>query len=236
MYENRRTGLLFVLPFLLGVLGFKLFPFVASLALSMTQFDVMSPPEFVGLENYRVLATQDPTFRQSLKVTLLFVVLAVPLRVAFALGIAQVLNFRLRGVSFFRAAFYLPSILGGSIAVAVLWRFIFSQNGLVNIALAKIGVAPVMWLADERYSIWTIVTLFTWQFGFIDGGVSGRAAEHSKVAVRSGRHGRRLQIPAVLAHHRAAADAGDLLQPDHAAGARLPGVQRALHGDRRRGR
>ena len=165
MYENRRTGLLFVLPFLLGVLGFKLFPFVASLALSMTQFDVMSPPEFVGLENYRVLATQDPTFRQSLKVTLLFVVLAVPLRVAFALGIAQVLNFRLRGVSFFRAAFYLPSILGGSIAVAVLWRFIFSQNGLVNIALAKIGVAPVMWLADERYSIWTIVTLFTWQFG-----------------------------------------------------------------------
>ncbi|HNW63147.1 MAG TPA: sugar ABC transporter permease [Piscinibacter sp.] len=165
MYENRRTGLLFVLPFLLGVLGFKLFPFVASLALSMTQFDVMSPPEFVGLENYRVLATQDPTFRQSLKVTLLFVVLAVPLRVAFALAIAQVLNFRLRGVSFFRAAFYLPSILGGSIAVAVLWRFIFSQNGLVNIALAKIGVAPVMWLADERYSIWTIVTLFTWQFG-----------------------------------------------------------------------
>jgi len=165
MYENRRTGLLFVLPFLLGVLGFKLFPFVASLALSMTQFDVMSPPEFVGLENYRVLATQDPTFRQSLKVTLLFVVLAVPPRVAFALAIAQVLNFRLRGVSFFRAAFYLPSILGGSIAVAVLWRFIFSQNGLVNIALAKIGVAPVMWLADERYSIWTIVTLFTWQFG-----------------------------------------------------------------------
>ncbi|MBK7529476.1 sugar ABC transporter permease [Piscinibacter sp.] len=165
MYENRRTGLLFVLPFLLGVLGFKLFPFVASLALSMTQFDVMSPPEFVGLENYRVLATQDPTFRQSLKVTLLFVVLAVPLRVAFALAIAQVLNFRLRGVSFFRAAFYLPSILGGSIAVAVLWRFIFSQNGLVNIALAKIGIAPIMWLADERYSIWTIVALFTWQFG-----------------------------------------------------------------------
>lgn len=165
MYENRRTGLLFVLPFLLGVLSFKLFPFVASLALSLTQFDVMSPPEFVGLENYRVLATQDPTFRQSLKVTLLFVVLAVPLRVAFALAIAQVLNFRLRGVSFFRAAFYLPSILGGSIAVAVLWRFIFSHNGLVNIALAKIGIAPVMWLADERYSIWTIVTLFTWQFG-----------------------------------------------------------------------
>jgi oligogalacturonide transport system permease protein len=165
MYENKRIGFLFVLPFVLGVLGFKLFPFVMSFALSMTQFDVLSPPEFIGLANYRVLATQDPTFRQSLKVTLVFVVLAVPLRVGFALFIAHVLNFRLRGIAFFRSAFYLPSILGGSIAVAVLWRFIFSQHGLVNIALAKLGIAPIMWLADEHYSMWTIVTLFTWQFG-----------------------------------------------------------------------
>jgi oligogalacturonide transport system permease protein len=165
MYENKRIGFLFVLPFVLGVLGFKLFPFVMSFALSLTQFDVLSPPEFIGLDNYRVLATQDPTFRQSLQVTLLFVVLAVPLRVGFALFIAHVLNFRLRGIGFFRSAFYLPSILGGSIAVAVLWRFIFSQHGLVNIALAKLGIAPIMWLADEHYSMWTIVTLFTWQFG-----------------------------------------------------------------------
>lgn len=165
MYENKRLGLLFVLPFLLGVLGFKLFPFVMSLALSLTQFDVLSPPEFIGLENYRVLATQDPTFRRSLSVTLLFVALAVPLRVGFALFIAHVLNFKLRGIGFFRAAFYLPSILGGSIAVAVLWRFLFSQHGLVNLALGKIGIGPIPWLADEHYSIWTIVTLFTWQFG-----------------------------------------------------------------------
>jgi oligogalacturonide transport system permease protein len=165
MYENKRLGLLFVLPFLLGVLGFKLFPFLMSFALSLTHYDVLSPPEFVGLENYRVLATQDPTFRRSLSVTLLFVALAVPLRVGFALFIAHVLNFKLRGIGFFRAAFYLPSILGGSIAVAVLWRFIFARNGLVNIALMKLGFEPVLWLADEHYSIWTIVLLFTWQFG-----------------------------------------------------------------------
>lgn len=165
MYENKRLGLLFVLPFLLGVLGFKLFPFLMSFALSLTHYDVLSPPEFVGLENYRVLATQDPTFRRSLSVTLLFVALAVPLRVGFALFIAHVLNFKLRGIGFFRAAFYLPSILGGSIAVAVLWRFLFSQHGLVNLALGKIGIGPIPWLADEHYSIWTIVTLFTWQFG-----------------------------------------------------------------------
>lgn len=165
MYENRRLGLLFVLPFLLGVLLFKLFPFVMSFALSFTQYDLMEPPTYVGLDNYREMLSDDPLFRKSLGVTLLFAVLAVPLRVGFALFIAHVLNFKLRGINFFRSAFYLPSILGGSIAVAVLWRFIFARNGLVNIALMKLGFEPVLWLADEHYSIWTIVLLFTWQFG-----------------------------------------------------------------------
>jgi oligogalacturonide transport system permease protein len=165
MYENRRLGLLFVLPFLLGVLLFKLFPFVMSFALSFTQYDLMEPPVFVGLDNYKEMLADDPLFRKSLGVTLLFTVLAVPLRVGFALVIAHVLNFKLRGINFFRSAFYLPSILGGSIAVAVLWRFIFARNGLVNIALMKLGFEPVLWLADEHYSIWTIVLLFTWQFG-----------------------------------------------------------------------
>ena len=165
MYENRRLGLLFVLPFLLGVLLFKLFPFVMSFALSFTQYDLMEPPVFVGLDNYREMLSDDPLFRKSLGVTLLFTFLAVPLRVGFALFIAHVLNFKLRGINFFRSAFYLPSILGGSIAVAVLWRFIFARNGLVNIALMKLGFEPVLWLADEHYSIWTIVLLFTWQFG-----------------------------------------------------------------------
>ena len=165
MYENKRLGFLFVLPFVLGVLGFKLFPFVMSFALSFTQYDVFSPPEFVGAANYVEIATGDKMFRKSLGVTLWFVILAVPLRVGFALFIAHVLNFKLRGIAFFRSAFYLPSILGGSIAVAVLWRFIFSQHGLVNIVLGKLGIEPILWLADEHYSMWTIVTLFTWQFG-----------------------------------------------------------------------
>lgn len=165
MYENRKIGFLFVLPFVLGVLGFKLFPFVMSLALSLTEYDVFSPPQFIGAANYVEIAAKDQVFRQSLGVTLLFVALAVPLRVGFALFIAHVLNFKLRGINFFRSAFYLPSILGGSIAVAVLWRFIFSQRGLVNMVLAQVGIEPILWLADERWSIWTVVTLFTWQFG-----------------------------------------------------------------------
>lgn len=165
MYENKKLGFLFVLPFVLGVLLFKLFPFVMSFALSFTHYDAIDPPEFVGLDNYAELAFDDPLFRQSLGVTLWFALLAVPLRVGFALFIAHVLNFKLRGINFFRAAFYLPSILGGSIAVAVLWRFVFARNGLVNIILVKLGFEPIAWLADEHYSLWTIVLLFMWQFG-----------------------------------------------------------------------
>lgn len=164
MYENKRLGFMFVLPFVLGVLGFKLFPFVMSFALSFSQYDIINPPQFVGLENYQELA-KDPLFHKSLGVTIGFVALTVPMRLAFALFIAHVLNFKLRGINFFRSAFYLPSILGGSIAVSVLWRFIFSQNGLVNIVLGKFGIGPVLWLADEHYSLWTIVLLNTWQFG-----------------------------------------------------------------------
>ena len=156
---------MFALPFVLGILFFKLFPFIASFALSLTQYDLIDPPQFVGLENYRELAGNDPLFQQSLGVTLWFVALAVPLRVGFALLVAHVLNFKLRGINFFRAAFYIPSILGGSIAVAVLWRFIFAKHGLVNIALIQMGFEPVAWLADEHYSMVTIVLLFTWQFG-----------------------------------------------------------------------
>ena len=165
MYENKRLGFLFVLPFLLGILAFKLFPFVMSFALSFTRYDVMDPPVWVGLDNYHELFTDDPLFQRSLGVTLWFTVLAVPLRVGFALFIAHVLNFKLRGINFFRSAFYLPSILGGSIAVAVLWRFIFARNGLVNGVLGQFGIEPVAWLADETWSMWTVVLLFTWQFG-----------------------------------------------------------------------
>jgi len=165
MYENKRLGFMFVLPFVLGILFFKLFPFVASFALSLTQYDLIDPPQWVGLENYRDLATNDPLFTQSLGVTLSFVFLAVPLRVGFALLVAHVLNHKMRGINFFRAAFYIPSILGGSIAVAVLWRFIFAKHGLVNILLIQLGLEPVAWLADEHYSMLTIVLLFTWQFG-----------------------------------------------------------------------
>ena len=154
-----------VLPFLIGVICFKLFPFVMSFALSFSDYDLIDPPRYSGLTNYQELALHDPLFIKSLGVTLFFVAIAVPLRVGFALFVAHVLNFQLKGVNFFRAAFYIPSILGGSIAIAVLWKFIFSRHGLVNLLLSQLGIDPLPWLADEQLSIWTVLILFAWQFG-----------------------------------------------------------------------
>ncbi len=165
MYENRRIGFMYVLPFVIGVVLFKLFPFVMSFALSFTQYDLIEPPKYIGVENYREMFTTDKLFPKSLSVTLMFVVLTVPLRLAAALMVAQILNFKLRGINFFRSAFYLPSILGGSIAVSILWRFIFSRDGLINQIIVALGGTPILWLADEQYSLWTIVLLNVWQFG-----------------------------------------------------------------------
>jgi oligogalacturonide transport system permease protein len=151
MYENKRLGFLFVLPFVLGVLLFKLFPFAMSFALSFTQYDVMDPPVYVGLANYRELALDDPLFRKSLGVTLLFALLAVPLRVGPSPLVAHVLTSHAR-INFLPLGLLpAPSILGGSIATAVLWRFLFARNGLVNGVLGIFGIEPVPWLADEHY-------------------------------------------------------------------------------------
>jgi len=165
MYENRKVGLLFALPFILGVLLFNLFPFMASFAISFTEYEIISDPVWIGTENYAKIFTDDPLFLQSMTVTFAFVFLTVPLRLAFALFIAHVLNFKLIGINFFRSAYYLPSILGGSIAVSILWRFVFQQYGLVNMLLGLVGIEPLAWLSDQHYALWTIVLLNVWQFG-----------------------------------------------------------------------
>ncbi len=164
MYENRRMGFAFVLPWVLGLVLFQLFPFAMSFCLSFTEYDIISPPFYIGTENY-VEMYHDPLFWKSMGITFLFVLLAVPARLTFALFVAHVLNFKLKGINFFRTAFYLPSVLGGSVAVAVLWRILFSQNGLVNSVLDFVGIGGVPWLGSEDYSLWTIVFLHLWQFG-----------------------------------------------------------------------
>jgi oligogalacturonide transport system permease protein len=165
MYENKKVGFMFVLPFVIGLTTFKLFPFVMSFALSFTKYDIINEPVFTGLENFKEIFLNDKTFHKSFGVTVFFVFVAVPLRLIMALFVANVLNFKLRGINFFRTAYYLPSVLGGSIAVAILWRFIFAQHGLINVIIRKVGLEPIPWLGSEHTAIWTIVLLNVWQFG-----------------------------------------------------------------------
>lgn len=162
--ESRFLGLGYLTPYIFGLLVFTMIPFLASLYLSFTDYNLMSRPVWTGLENFRDLMS-DRTFKRSLNVTLLYVFLTVPIKLVFALFIAVILNYRLKAIGFFRTAFYVPSILGGSIAIAVLWRYIFADAGLVNLVLTSIGLDPVNWFGDPVNALFTITLLRTWQFG-----------------------------------------------------------------------
>lgn len=140
-------------------------PILASLALSFTDFDLLTPPSFVGLDNYARMLTDDPHFVNAVRVTLIYVVFSVPLTGAFALLVAVLLNRPMRGTGVYRAAYYLPSLLGGSVAVAILWRQIFGADGLINDALRYFGVVGPSWISTPQYAIYTLIVLHIWQFG-----------------------------------------------------------------------
>ena len=163
--QNRYTGLLYVLPWVIGFLIFQLYPFVMSLYYSFTNYNMIKAPVWVGLNNYIRIFTKDKYFFNSLRVTLLYVLMAVPMKLAFALLIAMVLNMKLRGINFFRTVYYLPSILGGSVAVSVMWRFLFAKNGMINQLLAILGINGPAWLGDPHWTLLTVSLLTVWQFG-----------------------------------------------------------------------
>lgn len=164
MKGKKFEGLLYITPWLIGLLVFTAYPFFASLFFSFTDYNLISSPNFIGFDNYRTMF-QTELFRKSFFITVRYVFITVPLKLAFALFIAYILNFKLRAVNFFRSAYYMPSILGGSVAIAVLWRFIFSDTGLVNMIIGFFGVDPISWLGNPQYSIFTISLLRVWQFG-----------------------------------------------------------------------
>ena len=159
------AGYLFLLPWLAGFFGLTLGPALASLYLSFTDFDLVRDPRWLGAANYVRIATADPKFTAAMRVTFLYVGLAVPLKLTFALAIAMLLNKGIRGLPIYRAMFYLPSLLGASVAIAVLWRQLFAGNGLVNQVLAPFGIEGPSWISNPDYSLYTLVALSVWQFG-----------------------------------------------------------------------
>jgi len=160
------AGYAFIGPWLLGFLAFVIAPILISLFLSFTRYDILSAPKWIGVANYVRLLTRDPKFWHSMGVTLLTVLVSVPLRLAFALVVAMLLNTRYRAVALYRALYYLPSLIGGSVAVAVMWRQLFGNEGAVNSLLALAGLpSRISWLGDPGLAIWTIILLLVWQFG-----------------------------------------------------------------------
>jgi len=159
------VGYAFISPWLIGFIGYILGPMIASLYLSFTDYDLLSSPTWIGAENYINLFTNDERFWTALKVTFVFVFISVPLKLAFALFVAMLFNKDYRGVGVYRTIYYVPSIIGGSVAVAVMWRELFGMNGPVNALLKLFGIQSSNWVANPDTALSTLILLVIWQFG-----------------------------------------------------------------------
>ncbi|WP_419872404.1 carbohydrate ABC transporter permease [Candidatus Pristimantibacillus sp. PTI5] len=156
---------LFLTPWLIGILVFSMIPILTSLYLSFTNYNFVSSPDWVGLKNYLTLFNQDPQYLQAIKVTFTYVLVAVPLELMFALALALLLNKGIRGLGVYRALYYIPSLIGGSVAIAILWQQVFGEHGIVNQVLGYVGIDMPSWVGSPDYAIWSIIFLKVWQFG-----------------------------------------------------------------------
>lgn len=164
--QNLWGGYLFIGPFIIGFLAFTIIPIIASLYFSFTSYDLFSAPQWIGFDNFKEMFTNDPRYLHSLKITFIYVFAGVPLRLAFALIVAMLLNTASRAVGLYRTLYYLPSLIGGSVAVAIMWRNIFGDEGIVNLALLSMGgIDPVRWFGDPTAALWMLIFLSVWQFG-----------------------------------------------------------------------
>ena len=163
--EQGYMGFILVLPWLIGFCIFKLYPFVSSLVYSFTDYDLFKGVQnVVGFQNY-IDAFTKPKNVKALQVTFTYAFMTVPLKLIFALFIAYILNFKIKGVGLFRTAYYVPSILGGSVAIAVLWKALFKNDGVVNTILTMLGFESINFLADKNWALFIICLLRVWQFG-----------------------------------------------------------------------
>ncbi|GAB7191470.1 sugar ABC transporter permease [Kineococcus sp. NUM-3379] len=160
------VGYGFLAPWLVGMVALTLGPMLYSLYLSFTRYGLLTPPEWIGLANYRLMAA-DPRFLSSVAVTLKYVGIAVPAILVASMLVAMVLNTGMRFLPFYRAAFYLPSLIGASVAVSVLWRQVFGGSGVLNAVLARFGIEGRSWIGDPGTAIYTLVLLSVWTFGSV---------------------------------------------------------------------
>ncbi|SKA10227.1 oligogalacturonide transport system permease protein [Pilibacter termitis] len=165
--KGKKIGFVYITPWLIGFAVLTIWPIVSSFYYAMTDYSlarVGQTPEFLGIENY-IKLFNDPSFIDSLKATFIYTIFTVPLQLGFALFVAFILNFKLKAINFYRTAYYIPSILGGNIAVGVLWRSMFQPQGLVNTFLGTFGIQPIEWLSTPTGAMIVLIILKVWQFG-----------------------------------------------------------------------
>jgi multiple sugar transport system permease protein len=162
----------FLVPWLLGFFVLTLYPMIYSLYLSFTNFNILQPPKWVGIRNFFIMFKgsaqfpRDERFLNSLFVTFRYVFISVPLKLVFALAVAMLMNQKLKLIPFYRTIYYIPTLLGGSVAIAVLWRRIFAGDGRLNLILkGAFQVDPPSWISNPKYALYTLILLAVWQFG-----------------------------------------------------------------------
>jgi multiple sugar transport system permease protein len=163
---EERAAYLFLLPWLIGLVVFLIGPIVASILISMTNWNIITEPKWVGLENYREMLFEDRKFWNSIRVTLYYTLLSVPLYLIAGLGVSLLLNMRLRGMYLFRTILYLPSVISG-VAVAVLWLSLLNPDlGAINQLLRWLGIEnPPRWLGSQAWAVPALVLVGLWGVG-----------------------------------------------------------------------
>ena len=162
--ESKWIGFLFILPWLIGLICFKAGPLLMSFILSFMNYNIVSNPRFIGFQNYANMLG-DADFINALGISFEYVLLTAPTRLLFSLFIAYLLAQKVAGIGIFRAVYYIPSLMGGNVAIAILWRYMFSENGLINNLLALIGIQGKAWLAGDFSALCVVSLLHVWQFG-----------------------------------------------------------------------
>ncbi|WP_314426128.1 sugar ABC transporter permease [uncultured Microbacterium sp.] len=165
--RETRAGYLFLSPWLIGFFALTAGPMVASLFLSFTDYNLFNDPEFIGVDNYTRMFS-DPNFLQAVKVTGIYVLVGTPLKLIAALAVAMLLNVPRRGQGFYRSAFYLPSLIGGSVSIAIVWKAMFIDNGIVAQIGSFFGGPPASeggWVGDPARTLPLLILLTVWQFG-----------------------------------------------------------------------
>jgi len=158
------VGYLFAAPFIIGFLGFTIIPMLTSVYYSLTDYNLVIKEQWVGFSNYFRLFS-DERFLKSVRVTLIYVFTSVPLKLAFALIVAYLLTRKSNMVSFYRTIYYLPSLIGGSIAVAIVWKELFATKGLINSIIVQLGGTKVSWFGDQKFAMIPLIIMSVWQFG-----------------------------------------------------------------------